>query len=155
MSRRGWLGAALASAAIAGVLLAALLPREWGTSGEATPVLVVTQKIAGGVVVLTASDVKEAFADQGLSLEEVHILRGVPALHYPAGSDGKPQRIVCMVFSRPATARTYVKIIHEKRPGNIARALLAKNVAVLLDPAATRDDVRRTLRAVAELRHQP
>jgi hypothetical protein len=150
VSRRGWLGAALVSAAIAGLLLAVLLPRELDDSGGPTPVLVVTQKIAGGVVVLTASDVKEAFAHQGLSLEDVEILRGVPALHYPVGSKGETQRVVCMVLPRPASARVYVK--KAARAVNISRALRAKNVAVLILPRATRDDVRRTLRAVAALR---
>jgi len=157
MSRRGWLGAAPVSVAIAGLLLVVLLPREFDDSGGPTPVLVVTQKIAGGVVVLTASDVKEAFAQEGLELAAYEIGPGIPALGYPVGAvDGNAElRVVCEIHSHSATARAYVKATRAKRPGNISRALRAKNVAVFILPAATPEDVRRTLNAVAELRRQP
>jgi hypothetical protein len=51
-------------------------------------------------------------------------------------------------------ARGYVETIRAKKPGNVSRAVRAKNVAVLLDAAATPGEVRRTLRAVVELRHE-
>jgi hypothetical protein len=62
------------------------------------------------------------------------------------------------MFDLPAIARVYVITIRAKSSKNVSRAvsraLRAKNVAVLLDPAATPDDVQRTLRAVVELRHE-
>jgi hypothetical protein len=150
MSRRGWLGAALVSAAIAGLLLAVLLPRESDDSGGRTPVLVATQTIPR---VLTSSHVKKAFAHQGLDLAPYEVGPGIPALGYPVGAEGtQAMRITCEIYSDSVTARGVVRTHREKRPVGIARALRAKNVAVLLDPAATPDDVRRTLRAVAELR---
>jgi hypothetical protein len=104
-----------------------------------------------GKEVLTTADVEETFADQGLSLEDGgEILRGVPSLRYPGGSDGATQRIVCMVLSGPASARVYVK--KAAGAGNISQAFAAKNVAVLVLPAANTDDVERTLSAAAELR---
>jgi len=102
--------------------------------------------------VLTAADVREAFAHQGLSLEAYEIGPGIPALGYPIGAEGAAMRVVCLIFSDSVTASGYVKTIREKTPGNVSRALRARNVAVLTLPAATPDDVRRTLSAVAELR---
>lgn len=61
---------------------------------------------------------------------------------------------MCLVFSHSVTARGYVKGIREKRPGNVSRALRARNVAVLVNPAATPDDIRRTLSVVAELKRE-
>lgn len=108
-----------------------------------------------GKEVLTSADVRKAFEDQGLSLAAYEIAGEIPALGYPVGAEGSgAMRIACLFFSDSVTARGYVKTIREKRPGNVSRALRAKNVAVLLVPAATRDDVQRTLRAVAELRRE-
>jgi hypothetical protein len=104
-------------------------------------------------VVLKAADVQKAFADQGFDLEAFTIGPSIPALRYPVG--GEPAQLVtCLIFDFPVMARGYVETIREKRPGNVSRAIRAKNVAVLLDPAATPDAVQRTLRAVVELRHQ-
>ena len=104
-------------------------------------------------MVLTAADVQEAFANQGLDLEAFTIGPGIPALRYPVG-EGAEQRVTCLMFDFPVMARGYVETIREKRPGNVSRAIRAKNVAVLLDPAATPDEIQRTLRVVVELRHE-
>ena len=114
---------------------------------------------AGGEpkIVLTAADVRKAFEHQGLDLAAYEVGPGIPALGYPVDAvEGDAElRVACLFFDFPVMARGYVKTIREKRPGNISRALRAKNVAVLLvDPHATPDDVQRTLRAVAELRHE-
>jgi hypothetical protein len=101
--------------------------------------------------VLTAADVREAFAHQGLGLEAYEVGSAIPALGYPIGAEGTArQRVACLIFGDSVTARGYVK--RAAKASNISRALQARNVAVLLDPAATPDDVRRTLSAVAELR---
>jgi hypothetical protein len=106
-----------------------------------------------GKEVLAAADVSQAFAQQGLDLTAYEVAGRIPALGYPvdAVEDGAAMRIACLIFSDSVTARVYVKGIRDKRPGNVSQALRAKNVAVLLDPAATADDVQRTLRAVTEL----
>ena len=104
--------------------------------------------------VLTGDDVRKAFAHQGLSLEAYEIGPGIPALGYPIGAEGAAMRVVCLIHSDSVTASGYVKTIREKRPGNVSRALQAQNVAVLILPAATPDDVRRTLSAVAELQRE-
>jgi hypothetical protein len=105
--------------------------------------------------VLTAADVRKAFEHQGLSLAAYEISTGIPALGYPVGAEGgEAMRIACLFFRDSVTARGYVKTMREKRPGNVSRALRARNVAVLVLPRATPDDVQRTLRAVAELRHE-
>lgn len=100
--------------------------------------------------VLTPADVRKAFAHQGLSLEAYEVGPGIPALGYPIGAEGAARRVVCLIFGDSVTARGYVKTA--AKASNISRALQAQNVAVLLDPAATPDDVRKTLSAVAELR---
>lgn len=102
--------------------------------------------------VLTATDVRKAFEHQGLRLEAYEVGPGIPALRYPVGAKGDAMRIACLVFGDSVIARGYVKTIRKKRPGTVSRALRAKNVAVLILPAATTDDVQRTLNAVAELR---
>ena len=108
-------------------------------------------------IVLTAADVHKAFEHQGLDLAAYEVGPGIPALGYPVGAEGtQAMRVACLIFDLPAIARVYVITRREKRPGNvsraISRAIRAKNVAVLVDPAATPDEVQRTLRAVAELR---
>jgi hypothetical protein len=108
-------------------------------------------------VVLTTADVQKAFEDQGLNLEAFTVSWGIPAARYPAGERAEPL-VTCLMFDLPAIARVYVITIRAKSSKNVSRAvsraLRAKNVAVLLDPAATPDDVQRTLRAVVELRHE-
>jgi len=104
-------------------------------------------------IVLTAADVRKAFEHQGLDLAAYEVGPGISALGYPVGAEGtQAMRVACLIFDLPAIARVYVITIREKRPGNVSRAIRAKNVAVLVDPAATPDEVQRTLRAVAELR---
>lgn len=100
----------------------------------------------------TVTDVRETFADQGLRLETYEVGPGIPALGYPIGAKGEARRVVCLVFADSTTARGYLKSI--VGAGSISRALRARNVAVLVTPAATPDDVRRTLRAVAELKRR-
>ena len=106
-------------------------------------------------IVLAAGDVRKAFEHQGLDLAGYEVAPGIPALGYPVGAEGtQAMRISCLIFDLPAIARVYVQTIRAKRPSNVSRALRAKNVAVLIDPAATPDEVQRTLRAVVELRHE-
>jgi len=106
-------------------------------------------------IVLTAADVRKAFEHQELDLAAYEVGPGIPALGYPVGAEAtQAMRVSCLIFDLPAIARVYVITIRETRPVNISRALRAKNVAVLLDPAATPDEVQRTLRAVVELRHE-
>ena len=103
--------------------------------------------------VLTSADVKAAFADHGVDLAAYDVGPGLPALGYPVGAEGtQAMRVTCLIFDLPAIARVYVITIRGKRPGNVSRAIRAKNVAVLLDPAATADEVQRTLAAVREMR---
>ena len=106
-------------------------------------------------IVLAAADVREAFEHQGLDLAGYEVGPGIPALGYPVGAEGtQAMRISCLIFDLPAIARVYVQTIRAKRPSNVSRALRAKNVAVVIDPAATANEVQRTLRAVVELRHE-
>lgn len=107
-----------------------------------------------GKEVLAAADVSKAFTHQGLDLTAYEVGPGIPALGYPVGAveDGEAWRVACLIFGDAATARAYVKSIRKKRPGSVSRALRAKNATVLIFPAATTDDVQRTLSAVAELR---
>lgn len=83
MSRSVGLALLVVSAAIGGVLLALLLPRESGRSGGPTPVLVATQMIPGASQTtstaagtklsdrrFTAMEVRRAFRRQGLPLRE-------------------------------------------------------------------------------------
>ena len=106
--------------------------------------------------VLTAAEVRKAFEHQGLDLAAYEVGPGIPALGYPVGAEGtQAMRVTCLIFDLPAIARVYVITIRGDRPGNsvnVSRAIRAKNVAVLVDPEATPDEIRRTLRAVAELR---
>jgi hypothetical protein len=106
--------------------------------------------------VLTAADVRKAFEHQGLDLAAYEVAGRIPALAYPVDAvEGDAEyRVVCLIFDLPAIARGYVETIRAKTTGNVSRAVRAKNVAVLVDPAATPDDVLRTLRAVVELRHE-
>jgi hypothetical protein len=62
--------------------------------------------------------------------------------------------VVCEIYDFPVMARGVVATIRKRRPGNVSRAIRAKNVVVTIDPAATPDDVQRTLTAVVELRHE-
>jgi hypothetical protein len=102
---------------------------------------------------LTAADVQEAFARQGLDLAAFQIGPGIPVLAYPTSAAGtQRQRVVCLVFGNSVTGRGYLKTIREKRPSTVSRALRAKNVVVLLGPAATANEVEGTLAAVADLR---
>jgi hypothetical protein len=112
-----------------------LLPREWGT-GVPTPVLVATQTIPALQPRLAPADVKEAFADQGLSLASYEIGPGIPALVYPVGAleGDAAYLVVCEIYSDAVTARGDVKATREKRPGNVSLALRARNVVVLVDP---------------------
>jgi hypothetical protein len=103
-------------------------------------------------VVLTTADVQEAFADQGLGLEAFTVSWGIPAARYPVGG-GAEQLVTCLIFDFPVMARGYIETIRSKRT-SISRAVRAKNVAVLIDRAATPNEVQRTLRAVVELRHE-
>jgi hypothetical protein len=107
-------------------------------------------------VVLTTADVQDAFAHQGLDLASYEIGPGIPALVYPTGAlEGDAEYlVVCEIYDFPVMARSVVTTIRKKRPGNVSQALRAKNVVVLIDPAATPGEVRRTLRAVVELRHE-
>lgn len=106
-------------------------------------------------IVLTTADVQKAFADQSLDLAGYEVGPGIPALGYPVGAEGtQAMRIACLILDLPAIARVYVHTIRAKRPSTVSRAIRAKNVAVLLDPAATPDEVQRTLKAVVELRHE-
>lgn len=128
-------------------------PQPWLALLAAIAVVALVGGCGDNKDVLTAADVREAFAHQGLGLEAFEVGGEIPALGYPIGEAGTAQqRVVCLIFSDSATARGYVKTLREKKPGNVSRALRARNVAVLVDPAATPDDVRRTLSAVAELR---
>ena len=61
-------------------------------------------------------------------------------------------RVVCLIYDRPSIARGVAITMREKNPGSVSRALRAKNVEVLILPAATPDDVRSTLSAIAEMR---
>jgi tetrahydromethanopterin S-methyltransferase subunit C len=80
---------------------------------------------------------------------------GIPALGYPVGTEGtQAMRITCLIFDLPAIARVYVITIRQKSPGNVSRALRAKNVAVFVDPTATANEVHGTLRAVVQLRRE-
>ena len=107
-------------------------------------------------IVLTAADVRKAFEHHGLDLAAHEVGSGIPVLAYPVGAEGaQAMRVSCLIFDLPAIARVYVITIRGDRPGNsvnVSRAIRAKNVAVLVDPAATPDEVQRTLRAVVELR---
>jgi hypothetical protein len=128
------------------LILAALVPAsgcgDSGDSGEPK-------------IVLAAADVRKAFEHQRLGLADYDISSGVPALGYPVGAEGtQAMRISCLVLELPAIARVYVHAIRAERHPNVSRALRAKNVAVVIDPAATPDEVQRTLRAVVELRHE-
>jgi len=106
-------------------------------------------------IVLTAADVRKAFEHQELDLAAYEVGPGIPALGYPVGAKGtQAMRVMCLIFDLPAIARVYVITIREKSPGNVSRALRAKNVAVLVDPAATANEVQGTLRAVVELRQE-
>ena len=106
--------------------------------------------------VLTAADVSKAFEHHGLDLAAHEVGSGIPVLAYPVGAEGaQAMRVSCLIFDLPAIARVYVITIRGDRPGNsvnVSRAIRAKNVAVLVDPAATPDEVQRPLRAVVELR---
>jgi hypothetical protein len=106
-------------------------------------------------IVLAAADVRKAFEQQRLNLADYDARSGVPALGYPVGAEGtQAMRITCLMFDLPAIARVYVQAIRSERHPNVSRALRAKNVAVVIDPAATANEVQRTLRAVVELRHE-
>jgi len=107
-------------------------------------------------IVLTAADVRTAFEHQGLDLAAYEVAGRIPALGYPVGAvEGDAEyRVVCLIFDFPVMARGYVATIRAKKPGNVSRAVRAKNVVVLILPAATTGDVQRTLRTVVELRHE-
>jgi hypothetical protein len=106
-------------------------------------------------IVLAAADVRKAFEHQRLDLAGYDVGSGVPALGYPVGAEGtQAMRISCLILDLPAIARVYVQAIRSERHPNVSRALRAKNVAVVIDPAATPDEVQRALRAVIELRHE-
>jgi len=105
--------------------------------------------------VVAAADVRKAFEHQRLNLADYDVRSGVPALGYPVGAEGtQAMRISCLILDLPAIARVYVQAIRSERHPNVSRALRAKNVAVVIDPAATPDEIQRTLRAVVELRHE-
>jgi hypothetical protein len=107
-------------------------------------------------IVLTSADVRKAFEHQGLDLAAYEVAGRIPALGYPvdAVEGDADYRVVCLIFDFPVMARGYVETIRAKKPGNVSRAVRAKNVVVLTLPAATTDDVQRTLRTVVELRHE-
>ena len=131
------------------VALLAVLASGCGDSGDS----------GEAKIVLTAADVRKAFEHHGLDLAAYEVGSGIPVLAYPVGAEGaQAMRVSCLIFDLPAIARVYVITIREEIPGNssvnVSRALRAKNVAVLLDPAATANEVQRTLRAVAELRQE-
>lgn len=141
------------SVAVGGFLLTVLVPRVSDTSGGQTPVLITTQTIHR---VLAAADVQDAFGHEGLDTATYEVSFGVPAVGYPADAAGTgDMRVACLVFRDSSIAYHYVTTLRNRMPrvADVSRALRARNVAVLVDPAATPDDVRRTLNAVAQLRH--
>src|SRR6476659_666471 len=127
------------------VALLAVLASGCGDSGDS----------GAPKIVLTAADVRKAFERQELDLAAYEVGPRMPALGYPVGAEGtQAMRVTCLIFDLPAIARVYVITIREKSPGNVSRALRAKNVAVVVDPAATANELQGTLRAVVELRRE-
>jgi hypothetical protein len=106
-----------------------------------------------GSGLLTTSDVRKAFAHEGLNLtvgrDKFH---GVHYLRYAVDQTADGIRVVCFVFADPASAQSYAT--RAATTANIYRALAARNVATLLTPGSTPDERRRTLRAVTALRRQ-
>jgi hypothetical protein len=116
-------------------------------------VIALTAAVGGcgdsGSAVLTTTDVREAFADQGLSLVVYEDKwRGAHFLAYSA--DGET-RISCFVFDDPRNVRPYMKLA-AKAKNDVSRALAARNVVVLLLPEAKPDERRRAVAAVETLR---
>jgi hypothetical protein len=102
----------------------------------------------GSSELLAKTDVREAFADEGLNLVvDEDKFRGARYMRYTV--DGT-ERVVCFVFDDPRTVPPYMKMA--KRAANVARALAVRNVVVLLLPEATPDERRRALAAVETLR---
>jgi hypothetical protein len=107
-------------------------------------------------LMLTTTDVREAFEHEGLTLTvDKDKAPWVHFLWYETDDTHRGEHIAVFVFDEQAgaaDARIYAR--DAARAANVSKVLVAKNVAVDLLPFATADERQRAQVAVSALRRQ-